>query len=174
MFKTIKVKDIIDEDYTNYKKPSMFIATSQCTFKCEKEDSNVQCHNCDLVKQKTIELTFSEIIERYLKNELTSAIVFGGLEPLDEPHVIIAFIQELRKTYNCNDDIVIYTGYTEQEVEAERFVDANLLDILKNLHLLGNNNLIIKYGRFRSTNNFIYDSILGVNLASSNQYSKCY
>ena len=52
--KTINIKDIIDEDFVNYKKPSMFIATSTCTFKCEKEDCNVHCQNSKIVKQKTI------------------------------------------------------------------------------------------------------------------------
>ena len=35
---TFRIKDVIDEDFANYKKPSMFIATSQCSFKCEKEE----------------------------------------------------------------------------------------------------------------------------------------
>ena len=52
--KTINVKDVIDEDFINYKKPNMFVATSTCTFKCEKEDCNVHCQNSKIVKQKTI------------------------------------------------------------------------------------------------------------------------
>lgn len=31
------VKDIIDTDFCNYKKISMFISTSRCNFKCDKE-----------------------------------------------------------------------------------------------------------------------------------------
>ena len=33
----MKVKNLLDEDFVNFKKPSMFIATSKCDFKCEKE-----------------------------------------------------------------------------------------------------------------------------------------
>ena len=31
----MKIKGITDEDFVNYKYPSMFIATSICSFKCE-------------------------------------------------------------------------------------------------------------------------------------------
>ena len=31
------IKQLIDEDFVNYKVPSMFIAFPRCTFKCEKE-----------------------------------------------------------------------------------------------------------------------------------------
>ena len=33
----MKIKNIIEEDFVNYKVPSMFIATSRCDFKCDKE-----------------------------------------------------------------------------------------------------------------------------------------
>ena len=79
MKQTIIIKDIIDEDFINYKKPSMFIATSKCSFKCEKEDCNVHCQNSKIVKQSNIEMSIKKIINRYINNPLTAAIVFGGL-----------------------------------------------------------------------------------------------
>ena len=33
----MKLKNIIYEDFVNYKKISMFILTTTCSFKCEKE-----------------------------------------------------------------------------------------------------------------------------------------
>ena len=33
----MRIKAIIDEDYTNYKKPAMFIGTASCCGKCCKE-----------------------------------------------------------------------------------------------------------------------------------------
>lgn len=162
--KTINVKDVIDEDFINYKKPNMFVATSTCTFKCEKEDCNVHCQNSKIVKQKTIKENINKLIKRYLKNDITSAIVFGGLEPFDQINELISFILTFRK-YSY-DDIVIYTGYTEIEVYDK--LDAILL---ANNH---NGKIIIKYGRFKSNSSKRYDNILGVELASSNQYAISY
>jgi hypothetical protein len=31
------IKGIVDEDFVNYKKPSMFIIMPYCDFKCDKE-----------------------------------------------------------------------------------------------------------------------------------------
>ena len=33
----MEIKNLIDEDFCNYKKPAMLIATSKCNFKCDKE-----------------------------------------------------------------------------------------------------------------------------------------
>ena len=66
--------------------------------------------------------------------------------------------------YYCDDDIVIYTGYTEEE--------ANNFQLFKDLLELGN--VVIKYGRFRPNQISHYDEVLGVNLASDNQYAKRY
>ena len=41
------VKGIIDEDFINYKKPSMYIASSKCSFKCDKECGRAVCQNFD-------------------------------------------------------------------------------------------------------------------------------
>ena len=59
-----------------------------------------------------------------------------------------------------NDDIVIYTGYTEEEVADKVY----LLDLFPNI--------IIKYGRYIPGQEPHYDEVLGVKLASDNQYAK--
>lgn len=169
-----QLKDVIDEDYVNYKKPSMFIATNTCTFKCEKEDCNVKCQNSEIVKQETIKIDIDTLIDRYLNNSLTEAIVFGGLEPFDQLLELITFILMFRYKYFCKDDIVIYTGYTEEEIKKLQYLNKDLFIYLKESALIGFNNLIIKYGRFKANDNSHYDDILGINLASSNQYAKIY
>ena len=35
----MRLKALIDEDFTNYKKPSMFIGTISCNWKCCKEQN---------------------------------------------------------------------------------------------------------------------------------------
>ena len=60
----------------------------------------------------------------------------------------------------CNDDVVIYTGYYPDEIK-------DALDVLK-----GFKNIIIKFGRYIPNRQSRYDEILGVTLASDNQYAE--
>lgn len=60
----------------------------------------------------------------------------------------------------CDDDVVIYTGYYPDEIK-------DALDVLK-----GFNNIIIKFGRYIPNRQSRYDEILGVTLASDNQYAE--
>lgn len=53
------------------------------------------------------------IVQRYLSNPLTSAVVIGGLEPFDQKEELLHLIDEFRRY--TEDTIVIYTGYTEEE-----------------------------------------------------------
>ena len=170
------IKDIIDEDFINYKKPSMFIATSKCSFKCEKEDCNVHCQNSKIVKQPNIEISIEKIINRYINNSITKAIVFGGLEPFDQFEELIAFIIEFRQ--ESMDDIVIYTGYTEEEIQNFKYNNKSYLETLIEINRIyskdNSPSIIIKYGRFKANKDKKYDELLGIELASSNQYAKLY
>lgn len=154
----LKIKTFIDEDFTNFKEPSMFIATSTCDFKCERECGVACCHNSDLVNSPTIEIDDEKIIERYLDNPITSAICFGGLEPLDQEDEVKSFILKLRNKYHCSDTVVIYTGYERRE--AMDFIEW----VYYNVH-----NIIIKFGRFVPGDEKHFDNTLGVFLASENQ-----
>lgn len=153
----MKVKNIIDEDFTNYKKPSMFIGTSSCDFKCDKECGKPVCQNSELAKAPTIEIDDEEIIQRYLNNPITEAIVFGGLESFDTFEELYNFIKIFRE--KNNDDIVIYTGYYPDEIE----------DKIKELYSF--KNIYIKFGRFIPNSQKIYDNILGIELSSNNQFT---
>ena len=93
----MKVKNIIFEDFINYKKPSMFIATSKCDFKCDKECGEPVCQNSELAAAPSIEIDNEEIIKRYLNNPITEAIVFGGLESFDTFEELYDFIKLFRK-----------------------------------------------------------------------------
>ena len=154
----ITIKFLIDEDFVNYKKPNMFIGFLYCSFKCDKENGQKICQNSSLIYQKNYKIDPIEIISRYLKNPLTEAIVFGGLEPLDSFEELIFLIKEFRKY--TQDEIVIYTGYKEEELDKQ-------IKILKE-----NKNIIIKFGRFIPNQEKHFDNILGINLSSLNQYAK--
>ena len=42
----MRIKFLVDEDFVNYKKPSMFIGFPNCTWKCEKECGQKMCQEC--------------------------------------------------------------------------------------------------------------------------------
>ena len=110
------IKGLIDEDFINYKKPAMVIEFPYCTFKCDKECGQPVCQNSGWVNEPNIEMNYDNLLIRYINNPITEAIVFQGLEPFDSISDVINLILWLRIKYNCKDDIVIYTGYTKEEV----------------------------------------------------------
>ena len=155
----MKIKGMTDEDFVNYKVPSMFIATAQCSFKCDRECGRSVCQNSPLAKQKSIDVDSAALCHRYMRNKITKAVVFGGLEPFDQFEDIWFIILYLRASF-CNDDVVIYTGYNKEEI------------IDKIAVLSQYPNIVIKYGRFIPDQQPHFDPVLGVNLASDNQYAE--
>lgn len=160
------LRGIIDEDIVNYHKTSMYLAFPNCSFKCEKECGKPICQNAALAKSLAIDIAPEVICERYVNNPITSAIVLAGLEPFDSRFEMLVLIDCLRRLYNCDDDIVIYTGYTEEEIMNDNEHHLTFANITEYP------NIIIKYGRFIPNQESHFDEILGVNLASPNQYAK--
>lgn len=156
----MEIKGIIHEDFVNYKVCSMTIAMPYCTFKCDKECGSNVCQNSKLAKDPTLDIPAAKIIEQYLYNPLSHAIVFQGLEPFDSYNDIYYFIYALRFVFKNNDPVVIYTGYNKDEILSK--ID----DLCKF------SNIIIKFGRYIPNHKPHYDEILGVNLASDNQYAE--
>ena len=154
---TITLKNIIDEDFVNYKKPTMVICFPKCNFKCCKECGFDICQNSELSKMPNIEINIHTIVERYLNNNITSAIVCSGLEPFDSWKDLILTIKNFRD--KTNDDIVIYTGYKEEELKD------------KITELSKFNNIIVKFGRFVPNQKSHLDNTLGIMLASDNQFA---
>lgn len=152
------IKGLVDEDFCNYFKPSMFIIFPRCSFKCDKEAGCTICQNSILTHEPDIKIDYSTIVDRYINNPITKAIVFGGLEPFDTPETMLRLIEHFRQ--ETQDDIVIYTGYTEEELQEE----------IKTYQQF--KNIIIKFGRFIPNQEKHYDEILGVELASPNQYAR--
>lgn len=162
------VKGIDECDFVNYKKPSMFIAFARCTWKCGRAD----CQNSSLALAEDIDITKEEICERYIANPITEAFVFGGLEPFDQLIDLISLVDCIRNKYNIDDDIVIYTGYTEMEL-AKGFISKDPEIASQNYHFLTHNynHIIIKFGRYFPNQGQHLDRVLGVKLASDNQYA---
>lgn len=154
----MKIKGIIFEDTVNYKKISMTIMMPACSFKCDKEYGSTICQNCELVYSEDYEVDPEAIINNYyIDNPIVEALVFQGLEPFDSWEDLLLTIDIFR--IYTDDDIIIYTGYKEEEIEDK----INELKKYKNI--------IIKFGRYIPNQDNKYDEVLGVTLASSNQYA---
>lgn len=168
------IKGITDEDLVNYKLPSMYIATATCSFKCDKEHGSPICQNGSLATQPSIDISITSLILRYLENHITKAVVFGGLEPFDQLGDLIDFIRLFRGIdyYARHDDIVIYTGYTKEELFGGRF-DSYFYKGM-NLHgfLSLYKDIIVKFGRYIPGQEPHLDPVLGVMLASDNQFAE--
>ena len=156
----MKIRSLIDEDIVNYKKTSMFIATCYCDFKCCKQ-LNLDiciCQNSPITKSKIIDVSNQKIVKRYLKNKLTHAVVFGGLQPFKQFDQLLQFINCFRQ--QTQDEIIIYTGYYEQQIKQQ-------IEILSKFK-----NIIIKFGRYIPSQQVHFDKVLGVSLANKQQYAK--
>lgn len=157
----MKVKGIIVEDFVNYKLPSMFISTCYCDWKCCTEvgvDIGV-CQNAPLAQSENIDISDQTIYEQFINNPITKAIVIGGMEPMIQINEIIDLINLFR---NQGEDcsFIIYTGYYPNEIPEP-------LNRLKQYK-----NIIVKFGRYIPNSQSVYDEVLGIMLASSNQYAE--
>lgn len=150
----MKIKGLISEDFVNYKKASMTIIFPYCTFKCGKD----YCQNSSLAKAPIIEVSTDDLVNKYINNPITEAVVMQGLEPFDSWNDLKEFVQKLREY--SNDDIIIYTGYNKDE--ASKYIEE--LSVYPNI--------IVKFGRFVPNQEKHYDDILGIYLISNNQYAE--
>ena len=155
----MRLRGMIEEDFTNYKLPSMFLITPYCNFKCCIEAGMNICQNMQIAKDPIIDIDEDELIKRYLNNPITKAVVFGGLEPFDTFDDLRSFIGKLRWDYNCFDPIVIYTGYYPEEISDKLLILSKFAGI------------IVKFGRYIPNQKEHFDELLGVNLANDEQYS---
>ena len=156
----MKTRGIIFEDFVNYKVPCMTIMMPFCDFKCDRECGEPVCQNCELASAPIQEYANTSIVQAYRNNPISRALCFQGLEPFDSFEDLYDLIFVFRECYSIKDDIIIYTGYNKYEIE-------NQLLQLKQFP-----NIIIKFGRYIPQQPPIYDDILGLELASPNQYAE--
>ncbi len=160
-YASIKVKDIKPEVFQDYKKCSMFIGVSTCDFKCCRE-VNLPCSTCQnsgVNSQEDIIVDYENIFKMFQNSLLSEAIVIGGLEPFLQADEVVQLIHYFRDR-GVKNDFVIYTGYYPEEISKDT------LETLKKLE-----NVVIKYGRYIPDRPNRFDEVLGVTLASDNQYA---
>lgn len=158
----MRVKKVVDEDFVNYKHPAMFIGSISCGGKCCIENGLPLsvCQNDAWRDGATVVIDVDDLVRRYLANDMTKAVVWGGLEPFEQFDDVYSFVKTLRYVYKCNDDVVIYTGYYRNEIE-------NMVSALESF-----GNIVIKWGRYIPNMPHRYDAVLGVELASDNQFAE--
>lgn len=152
-------KGVIFEDFVNYKVPCMTIEMPVCkNFKCDKECGRAICQNGPLANAKLYNYSNEAIIATYHLNPIVKALCFQGLEPFDTFCDMYVLIKDFRQ--ESYDDVVIYTGYNEDEISEQ-------VEQLKQFK-----NIIIKFGRYVPDQDSVIDEVLGVKLASPNQYAR--
>lgn len=156
----MRIKNIVVEDFCNYKLPSMFIVSSKCDWKCCREggyDKNL-CQNSSIASLPSQDIDDEYIYNQFVENDITKAIVIGGLEPILQIDEVLHLISVFRE-HDDNHDFVIYTGYYPNEVQEE-------LD-----KLCYYDNIVVKFGRYIPNKPSCFDRVLGVSLASNNQFA---
>lgn len=128
--------------------------------KCGKEI----CQNTTLREAPDICANTEMLVEAYVENPIANAIVFGGLDPMDTPKQAYQLVRDFRKL--TEDDIVIYTGFTKEEILSI----ANLRKYYEKI--LQYKNIYFKFGRYIPGQEPHLDNVLGVKLASDNQYGE--
>ena len=160
------LKAIRDEDYSSYKEVSMLVAFPYCDFKCciDAKRSISMCQNSPAAKLPSFYVPASDIYEQYSRNVITHSIVCAGLEPLKSFYDLCDLLYTFRYENGCSDMFVIYTGYDKNENT----------EIKGKINILKENfsNIIMKFGRYVPNQLPHYDEILGVILASPNQYAE--
>lgn len=155
------VKFVNFDDYIQYKKCSMVIGCIKCDFKCCME-ANIPtsiCQNHELFEMENLDVSIEDLYNAYEDDVFAKSVVFSGMEPMLQFDDILQCVKYFREN-NCEDDFVIYTGYKKNEI----LYEVEELSKYKNI--------IIKFGRFIPGQKSHFDNVLGVFLASDNQYAE--
>lgn len=159
----ITLFDVKTDDVVDYKKTALLLAFPNCYNKYCSD-----CQNAHLRNELPKRFNINDIVDLYNRLDEHKAIVCAGLDPMDS----LTDLQNLILAFNDNDksvDIVIYTGYTDSEIES--YVKNDFLRYITNDKV----KLIVKFGRYDKNNKNKYMSnILGVELAGDNQIVKEY
>ena len=165
----MKLVNLIEEDFVNYRKPGMFLGFPYCSGKCNTPGCIV-CQNEELrhvPERDLIDISAEEILNRYAKNPIPKCLIFGGLEPFDSfndmCNIIHAYSEHEPSMQKGYPEVIIYTGFYPHEI-------AIPLNRLTKYSV----DLIVKFGRFIPNRPSYYDQILGVKLASDNQFALHY
>ena len=155
------VKLVKQDDFVQYKKPCVVVCFPNCTWKCCTEAGipTSVCQNQEMCGLKDIDITPEDVYNLYKESLFAESICCSGLEPMLQFDDVLSLLKYFRE-HDCNADFVIYTGYYRNEIED------------KVQELAKYKNVIVKFGRYVPNQEKHYDEVLGVWLASDNQYAE--
>lgn len=155
------VKLVKQDDFVQYKKPCVVVCFPNCTWKCCTEAGipTSVCQNQEMCGLKDIDITPEDVYNLYKESLFAESICCSGLEPMLQFDDVLSLLKYFRE-HDCNADFVIYTGYYRNEIED------------KIEQLAKYKNVIVKFGRYVPNQEKHYDEVLGVWLASDNQYAE--
>lgn len=155
------VKLVKQDDFVQYKKPCVVVCFPNCTWKCCTEAGipTSVCQNQEMCGLKDIDITPGDVYNLYKESLFAESICCSGLEPMLQFDDVLSLLKYFRE-HDCDADFVIYTGYYRNEIED------------KIEQLAKYKNVIVKFGRYVPNQEKHYDEVLGVWLASDNQYAE--
>ena len=155
------VKLVKQDDFVQYKKPCVVVCFPNCTWKCCTEAGipTSVCQNQEMCGLKDIDITPEDVYNLYKESLFAESICCSGLEPMLQFDDVLSLLKYFRE-HDCNADFVVYTGYYRNEIED------------KIEQLAKYKNVIVKFGRYVPNQEKHYDEVLGVWLASDNQYAE--
>ena len=155
------VKLVKQDDFVQYKKPCVVVCFPNCTWKCCTEAGipTSVCQNQEMCGLKDIDITPEDVYNLYKESLFAESICCSGLEPMLRFDDVLSLLKYFRE-HDCNADFVVYTGYYRNEIED------------KIEQLAKYKNVIVKFGRYIPNQEKHYDEVLGVWLASDNQYAE--
>ena len=155
------VKLVKQDDFVQYKKPCVVVCFPNCTWKCCTEAGipTSVCQNQEMCGLKDIDITPEDVYNLYKESLFAESICCSGLEPMLQFDDVLSLLKYFRE-HDCDADFVIYTGYYRYEIE----------DRVQELEKY--KNVIVKFGRYVPNQEKHYDEVLGVWLASDNQYAE--
>ena len=154
-------KLVKQDDFVQYKKTCVVVCFPNCTWKCCTEAGipTSVCQNQEMCGLKDIDITPEDVYNLYKESLFAESICCSGLEPMLQFDDVLSLLKYFRE-HDCDADFVIYTGYYRHEIED------------KVQELSKYKNVIVKFGRYVPNQEKHYDEVLGVWLASDNQYAE--
>ena len=161
----MRVRKLLTERFQDYKLPCMYLASCFCDWKCCPDHPYI-CQNHPVAQMPVTDIPDDEILDQYVNNPITGAIVIAGLEPMLQVREVDNLIRRTVER-GIHTTFVIYTGYTKDEVRGIGFFDE-----LKTTGFGKDVQVVMKYGRYVPGQEPHFDEVLGVDLASDNQYAE--
>ena len=118
----------------------------------------------------------ADIYNYYLSHPKFKAFVISGIDISVNAFDLTQIVDEIRNKQHCLDDIIIWSEYTEEELNGEPDKEYDKINFEK-VHavykqLQQYENIIVKFGRYVPGDKPHPDELLGVDLSSDNQYAK--